>query len=190
MLQVSLLFNLKIYFVNGAEVDVVYYTTTAQYPPKQIKFDFFYMHCVNASIFFSSFLKSNFLSPENKVRLLEWKVRTDLAMYASRGSPNLDLSQITSYRAGKNSTWEQVFQRANRFGDDGHASKFIRAIANGQQACKPFEGKEGFPIKANMWQTLGNMVIDSVEAGEPTWVRSCGFDEAWQNVPERESSKL
>ena len=45
-------------------------------------------------------------------------------------------------------------------------------------------------IKGEMWKTLGNMVVDSVEAEGPTWVRGCGFDEAWKSVPERESAKL
>jgi hypothetical protein len=37
---------------------------------------------------------------------------------------------------------------------------------------------------------MGHMAIDSVEAGEPHWVRSCGFDEAWKDVPVREGARL
>jgi hypothetical protein len=37
-----------------------------------------------------------------------------------------------------------------------------------------------------LWRKLGHMAIDSVEAGEPHWVRSCGFDQAWEKIPMRE----
>lgn len=77
-----------------------YYTAGAQRADRMIKYDFYYMHCVNCSstpltslgrlliilyvntgsIFFSAFLKQEWLSAANKVRLLEWKVRNDLAM--------------------------------------------------------------------------------------------------------------
>jgi hypothetical protein len=75
----------------------VYYTAAAQHPPKQVKFDFYFMHCVNASIFWSTFNKLPWLSMENKIRLLEWKGRNDLVMYASRRSPKLLLEEITGY---------------------------------------------------------------------------------------------
>jgi len=32
---------------------------------------------------------------------------------------------------------------------------------------------------------MGHMAVDSVEAGEPRWVRSAGFDEAWEGVEVR-----
>ncbi|KAF2646786.1 hypothetical protein P280DRAFT_388210 [Massarina eburnea CBS 473.64] len=170
----------------------VYYTASAQHPPSQIKFDFFYMHCVNSSIFFSTFFSSTFLRPATKVRLLEWKARIDLAMYASRATPALDLSHITSYKSTLNppSSWQEVFERVNRYPDDGHVSKLVRALAHGEQVCKKFEDREGFLIKGDMWEKLGIMVVESVEAGEPKWVRSCGFEEAWESVPERENARL
>lgn len=174
--------------VNGSRT--VYYTGASQRPPKQVKFDFFFMHCVNSSIFFSSFLRQSWLSSSNKIRLLEWKVRTDLAMYASRGSPPLRLEEVTNHKSKKDSSWEEIFSRINKFEDDGHASKLIRALANGEKLCGKFEKKEGFVVKGDMWRQLGNMVVDSVEAGEPTWVRSTGFEEAWKNVPERETARL
>ena len=61
-------------------------------------FDFYYMHCVNSSIFFSAFLAAPWLSTANKARLLEWKGRNDLAMYASRHCPDLLLDEITDYK--------------------------------------------------------------------------------------------
>jgi hypothetical protein len=76
---------------------VIYYTAGAQNPPKQVKFDFYYMHCVNASIFWQTFNNLPWLSIEYKARLLEFKARLDLVMYASRRSPKPLLEEITGY---------------------------------------------------------------------------------------------
>lgn len=163
-----------------------YFTGAAQNPPKQVKFDFYYMHCINCSIFFSTFLKQDWLSTGNKVRLLEWKGRVDLALYASRKSPKLLMSEITDY-SPKNpgDGWEQIFKRVNRHEDDGHASKFIRAISHGRQASGPFEEKESWPIQGDSWFKLAHMVIDSVEDDGDHWVRSAGFPQAWEQFHDR-----
>lgn len=172
-------------------VYLVYYTVAAQNPPHAVKFDFFYMHCVNSSIFFSAFMALRALSPATKRRLLEWKVRTDLAMYVSRAAPPLLLDEVTQYESTQNSSWEEIFRRVNAIpGEDGHASKMVRAVAHGEVVSKKWEDKEGFMIKGDMWQKVGNMIVDSVEADGPTWVRGCGFDEAWKDVPKRTNGKL
>ncbi|KAF9691451.1 hypothetical protein EKO04_010710 [Ascochyta lentis] len=170
----------------------VYFTAAAQRPPHQVKFDFYYMHCVTSSIFFSNFLSSanSFLTPATKRRLLEWKVWNDIVMYASRHSPALLLSEITDYKPTQDSDWDQIILRVNKLEDDGHASKVIRALANGQKSCQPFEDKPGFIVKGDAWRKIGHMAIDSVEAGEPHWTRSCGFDQAWKDVPLRDEAKL
>lgn len=170
----------------------VYFTGAAQRPPHQIKFDFFYMHCVNSSIFFSNFLSSSnsFIKPAAKRRLLEWKVWNDIVMYTSRGCPALSVDEIKNYKPTSNSDWDGLIKRINRFEDDGHASKLVRALAHGQKTCAGYEGKEGFVIEGDMWKKLGHMAVDSVEAGEPHWVRSCGFQKAWENIPLREGARL
>lgn len=166
----------------------VYFTGAAQRPSKQIKFDFFFMHSVNCSIFFSAFINEPWLSVENKCRLLEWKGRLDLAMYVSRGCPELRLDEIKNYKPRRpEDGWTGIIRRVDRFPDDGHASKLVRALAHGEEVCKAFEHEsdEIFPIKGDMWLKLGHMAIDSVEASDPNWVRSAGFDEAWEVIPER-----
>jgi len=170
----------------------IFYTAAAQHPPHHVKFDFYYMHCVNCSIFFPMLLSQPWLSTPAKIRLLEWKSWTDLAMYASRRSPPLLLNEIATYTptSGKLASWEEVFDKAREFEDDGHTSKLVRAIAHGEKVCKEFEGKDGFPVKGDMWQRLGNMVMDSVPVGDSNWVRSAGFEEAWENVPLREGARL
>lgn len=74
--------------------------------------------------------------------------------------------------------------RAVRFDDDGHTSKLIRALAHGEIICREFEAKEGFRVRGEDWLQLGHMAIDSVERGGEgeIWVRSAGFDEAWEAV--------
>jgi len=164
-----------------------YFTGAAQNPPKKVKIDFFYMHCMNCSIFFSSFLEQDWMKVEDKVRLLEWKGRVDLAMYASRASPELKIEEIKEYKPKHNGGWEGVIKRVDVLDDDGHAAKLIRALANGELRSKEFEdqGGEAFPIKGDMWLKLAHMVIDSVEGAETRWVRSCGFPEAWEKIGNR-----
>ncbi|KAI9731932.1 MAG: hypothetical protein M1834_004383 [Cirrosporium novae-zelandiae] len=180
----------------------VYFAGAAQRPPKQVKFDFFFMHCVNCSIFFPTFLHQSWIDLAAKCRLLEWKGRLDLAMYVSRRSPDLLVEEIVKYVPKHPGSWEEaIVPRACRFEDDGHASKLVRALANGERVCKPFEEeKKGFRIKGDMWLQLGHMVrleltlgvsvcvllaIDSVEDTGEDWVRSAGFDEAWQKFGNR-----
>lgn len=162
-----------------------YFTGGAQRKRHAVKFDFFFMHCVNCSIFYTTFLKQSWLSDANKARLLEWKVWNDLAMYASRKSPEIHLDEIRNYKPKQTSGWEGVIERVRKMEDDGHASKLVRALAHGQQACAPYEDKQEFRLKKVDWLQLGHMAIDSVEAPGPHWVRSAGFDEAWESIPLR-----
>jgi hypothetical protein len=176
---------------------IAYFTGASQRAPHIVKFDFFHMHCVNSSIFFPFFLKSSSLSTAAKIRLLEWKARTDLVLYTSRGAPALDLNEIRNYTpkhpapAGTD-PWPAIIARVCALGDDGHSSKLVRALANGKKVSAQFEEnrRDAFVIKGDMWDQLGYMVIDSVEAGEPYWVRSAGFDEAWENIPTRDGARL
>jgi hypothetical protein len=168
-----------------------YFTACAQHPPNKIMFDFYYMHCVNASIFSSTFLAQDWLSDVSKRRLLEWKGRMDLVMYASRHSPNLLLGEISDYKTVSSSS-RDAFTRVRAYPDDGHASKLVRAFAHGAVVCESFEEKKDFRIKREHWEKLGDMVVDSVEGTgeEANWVRSAGFEEAWDNVPKRTEAVL
>lgn len=184
---------------------LVYYTSAAQRPSKKVKIDFFFIHCVNSSIFLSSIVKLPFLSTRNKLRLLEWKGRLDLLMYVSRGSPDLRLDEVTNYPV--NNEWPAIFSKSvNHPDDDGHLVKFVRALAHGQQVCKQFEsrGPQEVPVNGKMWLQIGNMgesflcIVEVFIANCPTaidstagsndgamWIRSTGFDEAWENMPDR-----
>ncbi|KAJ5182971.1 hypothetical protein N7492_000587 [Penicillium capsulatum] len=162
---------------------VVYYTSAAQRKNKANKLDFFLLHCVNSSIFFCKILRLPYLTEQTKLRLLEWKGRLDLLIYVSAGSPDLLLDEVTSYPA--KTDWNTVFSRGLAHPtDDGHLVKFLRAIAHGERVCRAFEDSK-MPISGDAWLRIGNMAIDSTAGpdGERTmWVRSAGFDEAWENV--------
>jgi hypothetical protein len=168
----------------------IWYTGGAQHPPKLIKFDFYFMHCVNASTFYPAFINASWLSTTSKIRLLEWKGRMDLAMYASRRSPEIRGEEMKMYSPKVAGDWESIYDRVKSFDDDGHVAKLIRALAHGQKQSGKFEGKEGFRVKGSMWDNLGHMAIDSVEAPGNHWVRSAGFDEAWVDFGDREKAVL
>ncbi|KAF1824015.1 uncharacterized protein K489DRAFT_316886 [Dissoconium aciculare CBS 342.82] len=162
-----------------------YYTAGAQKSNKAIKYDFFFIHELNCSIFFSAFLKQDWLSDADKARLLEWKIRADLIMYASRKSPEIRMQDIRDYKPKQPSGFDEIEDRVCRLPDDGHASKLVRAIAHGQSISQPYEDRDNFRLKHDDWLQLAHMAIDSVEMPGATWVRSAGFDEAWKDVPAR-----
>src|SRR5690606_40188180 len=66
-------------------------------PDKVIAFDFFLMHSNNASLFCTAINQQDWIPTEIKVRLLEWKVRYDLILYASRRAPKLYIDEVRNY---------------------------------------------------------------------------------------------
>ena len=116
----------------------MYFTGGAQHPPKQVKFDFYYMHAVNCSVFSSAFLKQSWLSDANKARLLESKDGSDLTLYASRRSPEPLIDKIRHYKPQSAGPGGATFERVVNHKDDSHAAKLVRALAHGEQICEPF----------------------------------------------------
>ncbi|KAF4534088.1 uncharacterized protein LTHEOB_3701 [Lasiodiplodia theobromae] len=169
----------------------VFFTAAPQRPPHVAKIDFFYMHSVTSSIFFTSFLTSPLFPSNARARLLEWKGRFDLAGYASRGAPELPAAEIVNYVSSnhRNHGWQQLFDRVNSMtDDDGHTPKLLRAVANGAQACAKLrqEDRRGFAIEGqDAWLKAAAMGMDGVQAGGPKWLRSGGFEKAWAEVPVR-----
>ncbi|TVY18131.1 Questin oxidase, partial [Lachnellula arida] len=167
----------------------IYFTAAAQHPPKQVKFDFYFMHCVNSSIFFQTFNELSWISTADKVLLLQWKGYLDLAMYASRRSPPLLLEEISTYVPAKlekgDGEWPGIFQRLWELKDDGHAIKLGRAVRNGELTAEKYGDVEWAKIRGFMWEKIGNMVIDSVEDEGVPWARSVGFDQAWVDYKDR-----
>ncbi|GMG14408.1 unnamed protein product [Aspergillus oryzae var. brunneus] len=68
-------------------------------------------------------------------------------------------NDVTEYQASR--TWEDIFAYANAHPrDDGHIGKLVRAVANGERVCRPYEAKAndlGLTITGDMWLKIGNM---------------------------------
>ncbi|KNG44540.1 hypa-like protein [Stemphylium lycopersici] len=154
---------------------------------RKTKIDFFYMHCVTSSIFFSVFIKQDWIKLEDRVRLVEWKARLDLAWYAVSGCAVLEDSAISGYHSPMSDgmAWDELFEKVIKEHDDGHAAKFIRALKNGEESAKQYEQgeyAEYFPMKGDMWLRLARMCQDTTESrpSDLKWVPFTGFEQPWK----------
>lgn len=160
----------------------------AQFPGKKTKIDFFWMHEVTASLFMSLLAKQrDWISLEDRVLLMERKVRTDLAWYACCGSPPLDENFLPNYSSPESDgwSWDDLYQAVLKEHDDGHAAKFIRACKYAEETCAEFENGEWgdyLPVKGDMWLKLARMCHDTTKNTEIDfkWIRFTGFPEGWQ----------
>ncbi|KAK1538483.1 HypA protein [Colletotrichum paranaense] len=162
-------------------------------PGKEPKWDFFLIHHTNAAPIFLSFNSMPWISTENKVRMLEYKIRMDLVQYAARGCPPLRLEDVKSYKPkdkdeGKDlvSKPTDLLPRFHNFVDDGHTIKVVRALGICQDLSAKYGDKPWIKIKDGEWLNLTYMLLDSTEHDETRWVRSAGFEEAWKDVPARD----
>lgn len=190
-----------------------YILGAAQNPRKLEALDFVMMHMTTLSVFYPTFLKQDWISNENKARLLEWKGWSDAVMYAGCGCPTLYPERITKYAPKQpQDGWTEIIHRANAYGDDGHTSKLVRSLLNAGKESEPFTGREGFPLTKEDMFKIAHMTMDSVERMlEPgyykmtervrqmyavgcgqddevvrvivRWVRWCGVEGAWDDVP-------
>lgn len=135
-----------------------YFCGAAQNPKKQVIFEFFLMHCMNASMFWSVFLKLDWITDEQKCRMLEMKGWVDLAMLVGMGSPELRIEEIKEYKPKRPGGWDTILERVLSYDtDDAHTPKLIRALLHGQEVCKPYEKEEGWPVQGEMWLQLAHM---------------------------------
>jgi hypothetical protein len=168
-----------------------FYTATAQLPDKQHKLDFFLIHNVNCSIFFSALLKKDWIRDEDKARLLEWKGRYDIVAYAARGSPHMHINEVVNYRPKKpDMSWGQLFKRVNTFLDDSHVSKLLRALANGERVSREYEERADFPMKQRMFLQTAHIALDSTEEAlyQDRWVMGAGFKQQWAKFKNRDTN--
>ncbi|KAK0739736.1 hypothetical protein B0T21DRAFT_285831 [Apiosordaria backusii] len=170
------MFNAAVWVASGAAVCM-------QDKGKVPKFDFFLMHHVNASPFFVTVNKMDWVPSKTKKRLLEWKMRMDLLQFVARGCPELNLGRLEGYKPKKpdqGQKVEEIVARLHDFGDDGHAIKLGRATVVCRNISRPYEQKDGFMVKGGLWEKICHLIVDSVEAAGEHWVRSAGFEEAWK----------
>jgi hypothetical protein len=155
----------------------------AQNPGKEVKLDFFLIHNLNCSVFFPAILQTDWLSLDQKARLLTWKGRFDLVAYAARGSPKLYLDEIANYEPRRpEQGWPELFARINIADDEAHATKVVRALASGEERCKGYTGR-AFPVQGDMWLKIAHMAMDTTEKEIHVlrrWVRGAGFSSKWK----------
>lgn len=122
-----------------------------------------------------------------KVRLLEWKIRLDLIQYIARGSPPLQAAEIQNYTPREKnlvSKPEDLLPRFHAIPDDGHTIKLVRALLIAQDMSKKYADRPWIRIKNDdMWLKMHYMILDGNEKIDPKWVRSAGFEEAWNEIP-------
>jgi len=189
----------------------VYILAAAQRPDKALALDFYMMHAANLSVFYPVFLTQTWISSENKCRLLEWKGRLDLAIFASCKAPVLHPDRIASYAPVRPSGWEAIFSRACLYGDDGHTAKLIRAVTLAAAEYEKFP--DVLPLSPEIgykfFLQIAHMVLDCVEEmDEPTykrphveyfpdtdeevlrlvarWIRFAGTEIAWKDIKARQ----
>ncbi|KAF4959830.1 hypothetical protein FGADI_1333 [Fusarium gaditjirri] len=134
----------------------------------------------------------SWIPASTKARFLENKIRMDLLQYIARGSPALRGDLLRGYKPkdGDNLVGkpEELFPRIHKVVDDGHTVKLARALMLAQRITKPYENKDWVKIKGDdEWLRAVYLLLDANEEadrqGGTMWVRSSGFDEAWEEIP-------
>jgi hypothetical protein len=190
-----------------------YMSGAAQHPKKKPSMDFFLMHSTNLSVFYPTFMSLQWLSLEQKARLLTWKGWMDMVLYASCGCPTLYHDRITNYKPKAPGAWSSVINRATSYPDDGHTSKLIRALLNAESVTATYApSNPDLPLQKSDFLQIAHMTMDSVEIMlEPDYkvpestrklyveflgndlevakivarfVRWCGVEGAWNEFPD------
>ena len=126
---------------------------------------------------------------DDRIRILEWKGRWDLANYASRGAAPLLADELFDYEPKKPvQGWQDIFERVDAFvdpADGGHAVKMIRGIANGWKACSALDRSKLMLKDEETWLKAAALCMDSFESEAPLWIMAIGFEEGWAPIPLR-----
>ncbi|KAH6965020.1 hypothetical protein EDB82DRAFT_568958 [Fusarium venenatum] len=167
---------------------VVVASSAAINPPHHVKYDFFLMHHVNSAVMYLKGMQQEWMTRQDKRRLLEWKIRMDLIQYVARGRPSISVKAIASYEPKIPSTSSfliiKIGNRLQDFADDGHGIKQARATGLCHEVMKNWEDKPWAVLKGNtIWERIQHMVVDALEITGPLYVRSAGFEEAWVGIP-------
>lgn len=166
-----------------------YTTGAAQRPGKARKLDFFHLHAVTASISLTVLSEQDWITLEDRARLVEWKGRLDLMWYAASGAVELRLEDISNYIPDRSAgyDWQTLFQAVLKTHDDGHLIKAVRALKNGEEYSKKAntDDEKLFPIQGDSWLKIAQMAYDSTVDQDimEKWIWGVGFDEGWAHVP-------
>ncbi|CAK7216395.1 hypothetical protein SBRCBS47491_002810 [Sporothrix bragantina] len=191
-----------------AEACVFVAASAALHPTKYPKFDFFLMHHITSLPFFFALNSFSWVPIEAKARLLEWKIRMDLAQYAARACPPLrNVTALERYQtpgdkdeahhdaattSADHISPEATAAAARLFhlDEDGHAIKLVRATALTERLVRQ-SVYTNTPCRIlnsdSVWEAIFRLETDSVKSPGIKYVRTTGLEEAWKEVPERPS---
>ncbi|KAJ5698626.1 hypothetical protein N7462_000631 [Penicillium macrosclerotiorum] len=138
-----------------------YMMGAAQQPGKRETLDFVVLHSVTLSVFYPAILALDWLTNEEKARLLEAKARCDAVMYAGVGCPEFYPERVKDYvPSHPEQEWPELFHRANIYRDEGHVAKVMRALYSLDQLGDP---ADGFPLAKADFFKIAHMAVDSTE---------------------------
>lgn len=129
-----------------------------QRPDKTVKLDFYAIHNITSDYFYAVFLKVPWLSHDQKVRLLEWKARANIAIFAALREWRVELrpQDITQYHPRGN--WAQLKENQlySKY-PESHAPKTFRGLYLGHEICPPFEDQGQGRMTKDMWLKLATL---------------------------------
>lgn len=138
-----------------------YIMGAAQRPGKRETLDFVVLHTVSLSVLYPAILALDWLTNEEKARLLEAKARSDAVMYAGARCPDLYPQRVIDYVPHHpEHGWPELFARANIYQDEGHVAKVMRALYSLEQLGDP---GPGFPLSRADFFKIAHMAVDSTE---------------------------
>lgn len=143
-----------------------YISGAAQHPRKKPSIEFFMMHSTNLSTFYQTFTSAEWLSLEQRARLLTWKGWMDMVLYAANGCPELHHERIAKYQPKAPGPFDSIIKRVNRYPDDGHTSKLIRALLHAYKLSSSsprYHSNGDFPLRPEEFVQIAHMAMDSVE---------------------------
>ncbi|SPN97214.1 related to HypA-like protein [Cephalotrichum gorgonifer] len=157
---------------------------------REPRYDFFLMHQVNLTPIFLTLNAQPWIPTEMKLRMLEYKIRSNIITYLAVGCPPLDITPVTSYKPRDETLVAKPSDLLPRFfpvQDDGHTIKLARSITIAQPVLEKYEEKDWAVIKgADTWLKLMYTVLDATEDPAVTrYIRGTGFEEAWEGIPVR-----
>jgi hypothetical protein len=156
-----------------------YMIAAAQRPDKRVFIDFVTLHAATLSVFYPSILVQDWLSDEEKARLLEAKARIDAVMYAGTGCPAFYPKRVLEYEPlHPEHGWRELFHRAIVYRDEGHAAKLIRALYATEQLSAP--PPADLPISKEHIITIAHMAMEEGGSSMPdqmaeTMAKRIGF---------------
>ncbi|CAK3875106.1 Hypothetical predicted protein [Lecanosticta acicola] len=145
-----------------------YYMAAAQLPGKHEQMDFVLLHNVTLAGYYPAIIAQDWITNEEKARLVEAKARVDIAMYPGVGCPTLYPERITNYQPDHpKDGWPELFRRAIVYRDEGHAVKLTRALFALEKHFVDV-GSATLPISKADFMKIAHMSMDSIErAMEP-----------------------